>query len=158
MSAVLVFRHAIALLEKTGKFYNMPNQSKKSNINKKSKLIYVLIGVIAVIIVAIGIIFACATTTKTKEKTWTTEDSMRQSKIDQQESVAKQLYLKAKLEYTNTGAFPKELDDFVENTENIKNTLPNLQYTRYGNRGFVITYTNIDGETEKLIYTAGEDS
>ncbi len=158
MSAVLVFRHAIALLEKTGKFYNMPNQSKKSNINKKSKLIYVLIGVIAVIIVAIGIIFACATTTKTKEKTWTTEDSMRQSKIDQQESVAKQLYLKAKLEYTNTGAFPKELDDFVENTENIKNTLPNLQYTRYGNRGFVITYTNIDGETEKLTYTAGEDS
>lgn len=154
----LVFRHAIALLEKTGKFYNMPNQSKKSNINKKSKLIYVLIGVIAVIIVAIGIIFACATTTKTKEKTWTTEDSMRQSKIDQQESVAKQLYLKAKLEYTNTGAFPKELDDFVENTENIKNTLPNLQYTRYGNRGFVITYTNIDGETEKLTYTAGEDS
>lgn len=136
----------------------MPNQSKKSNINKKSKLIYVLIGVIAVIIVAIGIIFACATTTKTKEKTWTTEDSMRQSKIDQQESVAKQLYLKAKLEYTNTGAFPKELDDFVENTENIKNTLPNLQYTRYGNRGFVITYTNIDGETEKLTYTAGEDS
>lgn len=83
---------------------------------------------------------------------------MRQSKIDQQESVAKQLYLKAKLEYTNTGAFPKELDDFVENTENIKNTLPNLQYTRYGNRGFVITYTNIDGETEKLTYTAGEDS
>ncbi len=154
----MVFRHAIALLEKTGKFYNMPNQSKKSNINKKSKLIYVLIGVIAVIIVAIGIIFACATTTKTKEKTWTTEDSMRQSKIDQQESVAKQLYLKAKLEYTNTGAFPKELDDFVENTENIKNTLPNLQYTRYGNRGFVITYTNIDGETEKLTYTAGEDS
>lgn len=154
----MVFRHAIALLEKTGKFYNMPNQSKKSNINKKSKLIYVLIGVIAVIIVAIGIIFACATTTKTKEKTWTTEDSMRQSKIDQQESVAKQLYLKAKLEYINTGAFPKELDDFVENTENIKNTLPNLQYTRYGNRGFVITYTNIDGETEKLTYTAGEDS
>lgn len=136
----------------------MPNQSKKSNINKKSKLIYVLIGVIAVIIVAIGIIFACATTTKTKEKTWTTEDSMRQSKIDQQESVAEQLYLKAKLEYINTGAFPKELDDFVENTENIKNTLPNLQYTRYGNRGFVITYTNIDGETEKLTYTAGEDS
>lgn len=154
----MVFRHAIALLEKTGKFYNMPNQSKKSNINKKSKLIYVLIGVIAVIIVAIGIIFACATTTKTKEKTWTTEDSMRQSKIDQQESVAKQLYLKAELEYINTGAFPKELDDFVENTENIKNTLPNLQYTRYGNRGFVITYTNIDGETEKLTYTAGEDS
>lgn len=158
MSAVLVFRHAIALLEKTGKFYNMPNQSKKSNINKKSKLIYVLIGVIAVIIVAIGIIFACATTTKTKEKTWTMEDSMRQSKIYQQESVAEQLYLEAKLEYINTGAFPKELDDFVENTENIKNTLPNLQYTRYGNRGFVITYTNIDGETEKLTYTAGEDS
>ncbi len=78
----------------------MPNQSKKSNINKKSKLIYVLIGVIAVIIVAIGIIFACATTTKTKEKTWTTEDSMRQSKIDQQESVAKQFDLKAKLEYS----------------------------------------------------------
>lgn len=154
----MVFRHAIALLEKTGKFYNMPNQSKKSNINKKSKLIYVLIGVIAVIIVAIGIIFACATTTKTKEKTWTMEDAMRQTKIDHQESVAKQLYLKAKLEYTNTGAFPKELDDFVENTENIKNTLPNLQYTRYGNRGFVITYTNIDGETEKLTYTAGEDS
>lgn len=135
----------------------MPNQSKKSNINKKSKLIYVLIGVIAVIIVAIGIIFACATTTKTKEKTWTTEDSMRQSKIDQQESVAKQLYLKAKLEYTNTGAFPKELDDFVENTENIKNTLPNLQYTRYGNRGFVITYTNLDGKEERLTYTAEED-
>ena len=154
----MVFRHAIALLEKTGKFYNMPNQSKKSNINKKSKLIYILIGVIAVIIVAIGIIFACATTTKTKEKTWTMEDSMRQSKIDHQESVAKQLYLKAELEYINTGAFPKELDDFVENTENIKNTLPNLQYTRYGNRGFVITYINIDGETEKLTYTAGEDS
>lgn len=87
----------------------------------------------------------------------TTEGLIDQSKRNHQESVAQQLYLTAKLQYIDKGYFPEKLENLTEDIESVKETLPNLNYTRYGSRGFVITYTNLDGKEERLTYTAEED-
>lgn len=127
-------------------------------MHKNKKLTYILLGVIAVGVLAVSAIFLINRTSSQPEKEpLTTEGLIDQSKRNHQESVAQQLYLTAKLQYIDKGYFPEKLENLTEDIESVKETLPNLNYTRYGSRGFVITYTNLDGKEERLTYTAEED-
>lgn len=129
----------------------MKNEKTKQNKN----LIYILLSIVVIILLVIGaIFFLTIKSDESKEDDWTTEDLILQSELNRQESVAKQLYLQAKIEYTKSGNFPETLEDFANDIESIKDTLPNLEYTRYGSRGFVITYTDLNGKEQKLTYTA----
>ena len=127
-------------------------------MHKNKKLTYILLGVIAVGVLAVSAIFLINHTSSQPEKEpLTTEGLLDQSKRHHQETVAKQLYLTAKLQYIDKGYFPEKLENLTEDIESVKETLPNLNYTRYGSRGFVITYTNLDGKKERLTYTVEED-
>lgn len=127
-------------------------------MHKNKKLTYILLGVIAVGVLAVSAIFLINRTSSQPEKEpLTTEGLIDQSKRNHQESVAQQLYLTAKLQYIDKGYFPEKLENLTEDIESVKETLPNLNYTRYGSRGFVITYTNLDGKEERLTYTVEED-
>lgn len=127
-------------------------------MHKNKKLTYILLGVIAVGVLPVSAIFLINHTSSQPEKEpLTTECLIDQSKRNHQESVAQQLYLTAKLQYIDKGYFPEKLENLTEDIESVKETLPNLNYTRYGSRGFVITYTNLDGKEERLTYTAEED-
>lgn len=127
-------------------------------MHKNKKLTYILLGVIAAGVLAVSAIFLINRTSSQPEKEpLTTEGLIDQSKRNHQESVAQQLYLTAKLQYIDKGYFPEKLENLTEDIESVKKTLPNLNYTRYGSRGFVITYTNLDGKEERLTYTAEED-
>lgn len=127
-------------------------------MHKNKKLTYILLGVIVVGVLAVSAIFLINHTSSQPEKEpLTTEGLIDQSKHNHQESVAQQLYLTAKLQYIDKGYFPEKLENLTEDIESVKETLPNLNYTRYGSRGFVITYTNLDGKEERLTYTAEKD-
>ena len=90
-------------------------------MHKNKKLTYILLGVIAVGVLAVSAIFLINHTSSQPEKEpLTTEGLIDQSKRNHQESVAQQLYLTAKLQYIDKGYFPEKLENLTEDIESVK--------------------------------------